>query len=150
MSVTIRLSRIGRKNQPAYKMVVANTRDKRNGKYLDILGYYNPFEIKDKFSYDKEKFEDWKKKGALVSDAVNKLIDGTYEFKKYSPKQEAGKEKSEEKTESAEEVKEEPKEETSSEPEKQEENKEEEKDISSEKKEDTPVEETEEKTEEKK
>jgi small subunit ribosomal protein S16 len=92
MSVTIRLSKIGRKNQPAYKLVVSNTRDKRNGKYLDILGHYNPFEPKEKFSYDKKKFEEWKNKGALVTDAVNKLIEGTYEFKKYEPKQETAKE----------------------------------------------------------
>lgn len=92
MSVTIRLSRIGKKNQPAYKLVVSNTRDKRNGRYLDILGHYNPFEPKEKFSYDKEKFEEWKNKGALVTDAVNKLIEGTYEYKKYEPKQETSKE----------------------------------------------------------
>jgi small subunit ribosomal protein S16 len=92
MSVTIRLSRIGRKNQPAYKLVVSNTRDKRNGKYLDILGYYNPFETKEKFHYDKEKFEKWKNQGALVTDAVEKLIEGKYEFKKYEPKKEVAKE----------------------------------------------------------
>ena len=40
MSLTIRLSRIGRKNQPAYKLVVSNTRDKRNGKYVDDGVYY--------------------------------------------------------------------------------------------------------------
>jgi small subunit ribosomal protein S16 len=112
MSVTIRLSRIGRKNQPAYKLVVANTRDKRDGRYLDILGYYNPFEPKEKFSYDKVKFEEWKNKGALVTDAVNKLIEGTYEFKKYEPKQETGKEeKAEEKTEGPKETQEKPEEE---------------------------------------
>jgi len=105
MSVTIRLSRIGRKNQPAYKLVVSNTRDKRDGKYIDVLGHYNPFEPKEKFRYDKEKFEKWKNQGALVTDAVEKLIKGKYEYKKYSPKKEAGKEKSSK--EKSEEVKEE-------------------------------------------
>lgn len=143
MSVTIRLSRIGRKNQPAYKVVVANTRDKRNGRYLDILGYYNPFEKKKQFSYDKEKFENWKKKGALVSDAVNKLIDGTYEFKKYDPKKEAEKKESEGKTDNAESVKEETEKEKATEPEKQKENKVEEV-------KDPPTEEVTEKTEEEK
>ena len=96
MSVTIRLSRIGRKNQPAYKLVVSNTRDKRNGKFVDILGFYNPYESVNKFSYDKDKFEKWTKRGALVTDAVKKLIEGSYEYVKYEPKKVEKKERSEE------------------------------------------------------
>ena len=92
MSLTIRLARIGRKNQPAYKLVVSNTRDKRNGKYLDILGYFNPFDPEKKFSYDKEKFEKWKKNGALVTEAVTKLIENKYQYIEYSPKKTKGKE----------------------------------------------------------
>ncbi len=104
MSVTIRLSRIGRKNQPAYKLVVSNTRDKRTGKFVDIIGHFDPFKPKDKFIYDKEKFEKWKKQGALVTDAVNKLIDGKYEYVKYDPKKlkEKAKEEAEKKVESVE------------------------------------------------
>ena len=86
MSLTIRLSRIGRKNQPAYKLVVSNTRDKRNGKYVDILGHFNPFDSQNKFSYDKEKYEKWVKNGALVTEAVKKLLENKYEFVKYDPK----------------------------------------------------------------
>jgi small subunit ribosomal protein S16 len=86
MSLTIRLSRIGRKNQPAYKLVVANTRSKRNGQAVDIIGHYNPYEPTDKFSYDKEKFEKWVKQGAFVTTAVSKLIENKYEYVKYDPK----------------------------------------------------------------
>jgi len=86
MSLTIRLSRIGRKNQPAYKLVVSNTRDKRNGKFVDILGHFNPFDPQNKFSYDKEKYEKWVKNGALVTEAVKKLMENKYEFVKYDPK----------------------------------------------------------------
>lgn len=86
MSLTIRLSRIGRKNQPAYKLVVTNTRDKRNGKYIEVLGFYNPFDPVEKFSYDKEKLEKWKKHGAFVTEAVNKLLENKYEYVKYEPK----------------------------------------------------------------
>jgi len=82
MSLTIRLSRIGRKNQPAYKLVVSNTRDKRNGKYVDILGHFNPFDSQNKFSYDKEKYEKWVKNGALVTEAVKKLLENKEEEKK--------------------------------------------------------------------
>ena len=86
MSLTIRLSRIGRKNQPAYKLVVSNTRDKRNGKFVDILGHFNPLQPENKFSYDKEKYEKWVKSGALVTEAVKKLMENKYEYVKYDPK----------------------------------------------------------------
>ncbi len=103
MSITIRLSRIGRKNQPAYKLVVSNTRDKRNGRFVDIIGHFNPMETTNTFSYDKEKYEKWAKRGALITEAVKKLIDGKYEFEKYEPRKVAKKEredgaKSQEKT----------------------------------------------------
>ena len=86
MSLTIRLSRIGRKNQPSYKLVVSNTRDKRNGRYVEVLGYYNPFDPEKKFSYDKEVFDKWVKNGAMVTEAVKKLIENKYEYVKYDPK----------------------------------------------------------------
>lgn len=118
MSVTIRLSRTGRKNQPTFKLVVSNTRDKRNGKYVDILGYYNPFDPKQKFSYDKEKMEKWKKQGAFITTAVSKLIDGKYEYEKYDPKkikEEKEKKAQEEKTKGEEEKMTEEKQETAEE-----------------------------------
>ncbi|MBU0534766.1 MAG: 30S ribosomal protein S16 [Patescibacteria group bacterium] len=87
MSVTIRLARIGRKNLPAYKVVVSNTRDKRNGRFVDLIGHFNPSVTPQEFKYDKEKFEKWVKNGALVTKSVQKLIDGKYEYLKYTPKQ---------------------------------------------------------------
>lgn len=87
MSVTIRLAKVGKRNAPSYKIVVSNTRDKRNGKYLDVLGHYNPSHNPPLYSVDKEKYDQWKSKGALSSDAVENLIEGTYEFKPYNPKQ---------------------------------------------------------------
>lgn len=93
MSITIRLSRVGRKNLPAYKIVVAQTRDKRNGKALDVIGHYNPSMNPASFNIDKEKFEDWKGKGALVSEAVQKLVKGEYEYVVYEPKKVAKKER---------------------------------------------------------
>jgi small subunit ribosomal protein S16 len=84
MSVKIRLARIGRKNLPAYKIVVANTRDKRNGRSLDILGHYNPSMNPDSFSIDKDRYEEWINKGAQVTSAVKKLVEGKYEFEPYT------------------------------------------------------------------
>lgn len=91
MSVTIRLARIGKRNAPAFKIVVANTRDKRNGRFLDILGHYNPSHNPPLFSIDKDKYKEWKGKGALSTDAVEKLLAGTYEFKPYVPVRNGGK-----------------------------------------------------------
>lgn len=85
MSVTIRLAKFGKRHQPSYRMVVANTRDKRNGKFLDTLGHFNPSQKPVSFEYDKAKYEEWVGKGALVTDAVKKLVAGTYEFKPYDP-----------------------------------------------------------------
>jgi len=110
MSVTIRLARTGRKNQPAYKIVVSNTRDKRNGRFVDILGHFNPTTTPAEFSYDKEKYEKWAKTGALITEAVKKLIEGKYEYTKYEPRKVEKKERTdtqaqENKAEAKEEVK---------------------------------------------
>jgi len=83
MSVTIRLARTGRINLPSYKVVVSTTKDKRNGRYLEILGHYNPSAHPVEFKLDKEKMEYWKKNGALTSTAVTQLIEGKYSFKPY-------------------------------------------------------------------
>ncbi len=102
MSVTIRLARIGKRNAPAYKVVVSQTRNKRTGKYLDILGHYNPSEDPEAFEIDKKKYQEWKNKGALSTEAVEKLIAGTYEYKVYNPNQEeTSKEKSDKRAEEA-------------------------------------------------
>ncbi len=86
MSVTIRLARTGKKNAPTYKVVVANTRDKRNGKFLDILGYYNPQTTPAESKIDQKKYADWKAKGALTTEAVVKIAAGEYKYVKYNPK----------------------------------------------------------------
>lgn len=85
MSVTIRLSRFGKKKAPSYRVVVSNTRDKRDGKYIEKIGVYNPSETPAVFEFDKKKFEEWKGKGALVTKAVERLLDGTYEYIPYAP-----------------------------------------------------------------
>jgi len=95
MSVTIRLTRTGRKNLPSYRVVATQTRTKRDGKFLDIIGFYNPSTVPASFDYDKKKFQEWVSKGAIVSDAVKKMVEGKYEYKKYKP----GKEEEVEKTE---------------------------------------------------
>jgi small subunit ribosomal protein S16 len=97
MSVTIRLSKTGKRNAPSYKVVVSNTRDKRDGRFLDILGYFNPSANPQELKIDQEKFTAWKDKGALVTDAVEKLVAGDYQYAKYNPKKQQEKAVSEEK-----------------------------------------------------
>lgn len=88
MSMSVRLAKIGKKFAPTYKVVVAPTRSKRTGKYLDVLGSFNPnvkgFDTK----IDQEKMNEWVKKGAIVSQAVRDILDGKYSFKTYNPKAE--------------------------------------------------------------
>ncbi len=81
----IRLYKIGKRNAPTYRIVVKECKSKRGGKYVESIGFYNP-DIVNGFSYDKEKFNGWVKKGAKPTDAVIKMIQGKYEFKKYEPK----------------------------------------------------------------
>jgi len=84
----IRLTRRGRKNAPAYRIVVADQKAKRDGKFVEIIGNYNPTEDAKKIEYKKDRYEYWTSTGALPSTAVSKLIKGTYEYKKYDPKAE--------------------------------------------------------------
>lgn len=88
MSVSIRLAKIGKKFQPTYKVVVAPTRSKRTGEYLEILGTFNPNVTPFAVDIDKDKLQDWTKKGAIVTDAVSKILEDKYTFKTYNPKAE--------------------------------------------------------------
>ncbi len=72
MSVSIRLSRVGSKNHPFYRVVAVTTRSKRDGKNHGILGSYNP--KTKKLELDQKLYSEWVKKGAIVSSAVSKLI----------------------------------------------------------------------------
>lgn len=74
MSTSIRLSLIGKKNQPVYRIVVSETRYKRDGKHLDILGTYNPNVKPPHLDLSQEKLEKWTKKGAIVSNGLRKIL----------------------------------------------------------------------------
>ncbi len=84
--VKIRLTLKGKKNQPTYRVVVMDSRKKRDGKYIEDLGYFNPQLKPQKFVIDKQKYEAWIKKGARPSESILKLIEGKYEFVKYKGK----------------------------------------------------------------
>lgn len=84
--VRIRLAKYGRKNKPSYRIVVIDSKKKRDGKYLEKLGYYNPSEDDKNVVFDKSRYEYWLKIGAKPSEAVTKLVNGKYVFKPYNPK----------------------------------------------------------------
>ncbi len=72
MAVTLRMSRFGRKKQPFYRIVATDERSSRDGKYLEIVGTYDPF-TKD-VTVKKESAEKWIKKGAKYSATVKSLF----------------------------------------------------------------------------
>ncbi len=80
--VKIRLTRTGRKNAPSYRIIVIDSKSKRDGMYIEKLGYYNPTEDPKKVVCTKERYDYWLSVGAQPSDAVKKLISGKYVFKK--------------------------------------------------------------------
>ncbi len=73
MSVRIRLSRLGRKKSPIYRIVVADSRCPRDGRFLDIVGAYSPRD-NDQVTFKTEKLESWLEKGAMPTDTVARLI----------------------------------------------------------------------------
>ncbi len=74
--VVIRLSRGGARNRPFYNVVVADSRNRRDGRFIERLGFYNPMrpEANDGLRLDLARVDFWKSRGAQTSDAVEKLI----------------------------------------------------------------------------
>ena len=73
MAVAIRLRREGTKDRPYYKVVVADSRARRDGRYIEVIGNYEPMR-EGAYQLDLEKTEDWIKKGARPSETVRSLI----------------------------------------------------------------------------
>ena len=74
MAVSIRLRREGAKNRPYYRVVVADSRSPRDGKFIEILGTYDPKKTGQNSSFSVERAEYWISKGAQPSDTVRSLI----------------------------------------------------------------------------
>ena len=74
MAVRMRLTRVGSKKNPIYRVVVADSRSPRDGRFIEIVGRYNPQTDPSTIELDAAKVKDWRGKGAQPSDAVSKLI----------------------------------------------------------------------------
>ena len=74
MAVKIRLTRMGDKKAPFYRVVVADSRSPRDGKYIDLLGTYNPLTNPAEIKIDNEKAQTWLKNGALPTETAKSVL----------------------------------------------------------------------------
>lgn len=74
MPAAIKLFRLGKKNYPIYRIVVVDKRKKRNSDYIEKLGFYNPHKDPCEIKINEEKLRSWLKKGAVISEGVNKIL----------------------------------------------------------------------------
>ncbi len=74
MAVKIRLRRMGAKKAPFYRVVVADSRYPRDGRFIEEIGYYDPTKDPIVVKIDKEKADEWVKKGAQPTDTVKRLL----------------------------------------------------------------------------
>jgi small subunit ribosomal protein S16 len=74
--VTIRLSRAGAKKRPFYHIVVTDSRNKRDGRYIERLGFFNPIAVEkeEALRFDQGRLEYWLSRGAQASERVKSLI----------------------------------------------------------------------------
>lgn len=77
MAVKIRLKRIGAKKSPFYRVIVADERSPRNGKFIDEIGYYNPLTNPADIKIDAEKASKWIANGAQPTETVRSLLKKT-------------------------------------------------------------------------
>jgi small subunit ribosomal protein S16 len=74
MAVKLRLARIGSKKNPIYRVVAADSRSPRDGKFIEIIGRYNPQSEPSLIEFDESKVKDWLGKGAQPTAPVAKLL----------------------------------------------------------------------------
>ena len=74
MAVKVRLARLGRKKKPFYRIVVANSEAPRDGKFLEIVGTYDPLKDPVEINIKHDKLQKWMDKGATPTETVRSLI----------------------------------------------------------------------------
>jgi small subunit ribosomal protein S16 len=75
VAVKLRLMRMGKKKQPTYRVVAADSRSPRNGRFIEIVGIYDPRPDPSAIRIDNDKAVDWLRKGAQPTDSVRKLLE---------------------------------------------------------------------------
>jgi small subunit ribosomal protein S16 len=74
MTVRVRLTRKGTKKRPFYRIVAADSEAPRDGRFLEVLGYYDPLKDPAQVTVDEEKLKMWIQKGATLSETVGSLL----------------------------------------------------------------------------
>ncbi|TKB28154.1 30S ribosomal protein S16 [Desulfopila sp. IMCC35006] len=74
MAVRIRLTRLGRKKKPFYRIIVADSESKRDGKFLDVIGTYDPLQDPAAITINNDKLQQWLGRGALPTTTVKSLL----------------------------------------------------------------------------
>lgn len=84
--VKLRLTRKGKKKQPTYRVVAADSRKQRDGRFIEILGHYNPMVEPPTLVLKEDKIADWLNKGAQPTEAVKRLLVRDGFWKKHTGK----------------------------------------------------------------
>jgi len=79
VSVSIRLRRMGSNRRPAYRVVVADSRSPRDGRFIEVIGHYNPLTQPPTVKIDRAKAREWISKGAQPSNTVKRLMENVKE-----------------------------------------------------------------------
>ena len=85
MAVKIRLMRMGKKKQPTYRVVVADARSPRDGRFVEIIGKYGPRENPPVVDIDNDKALAWLRKGAQPTEQVQRLLTKTGTWEQFKP-----------------------------------------------------------------
>jgi small subunit ribosomal protein S16 len=73
MATVVRLTRMGRNKKPFYRIVVTDSRKRRDGGWIESIGYYNPLTDPETIKFDEERLTYWKSVGAKLSDRVKSI-----------------------------------------------------------------------------
>ena len=84
MAVKMRLTRMGSKKKPVYRIVATDSRSPRDGKYIELIGTYNPLTSPAEVKINKEVAMKWLKNGAEPTDTVRNLLSGAGIMKEYA------------------------------------------------------------------
>ena len=84
MAVKLRLMRMGKKKQPTYRVVAADSRSPRDGRFIEIVGIYDPRPDPSAIRIDNDKAVDWLRKGAQPTESVRKLLEISGAWETYS------------------------------------------------------------------
>ena len=91
MAVKLRLKRMGSKAKPFYRIVAADSRSPRDGRFLEVVGTYNPVKGQEVVTVNEEKTMYWLSNGAIPTDTVRSILSKQGIMKKFAESKKAGK-----------------------------------------------------------